>query len=273
MLYYSGMTPRSQSDFLTVTALDPAADQPLYLQLADAIAAAITLGAFLPGRQIPTEAAMCAALSVSRVTVRQAIDVLVKSGQLKTQRGKGTFVARPMLQQDLSGLRGFYDNLRAQGVEPVTELLEFSAHAGRLNKSPDGALLPVKLRRLYRVEREAFAVVDANLPADAARFGVERAKHFAVYEILTQFLGLKIERAEVSLQCTRPPKRVLAELGLPTSHVLQMDRTSYADGGVACERTSIYIVPERYSFRLTTTGAMEIAPSIARTSPRRRIAA
>ena len=38
--------------------------------------------------------------------------------------GRGTYVAEPKVQQDLRGMRTYPDELRGQGVESSTELLE-----------------------------------------------------------------------------------------------------------------------------------------------------
>lgn len=203
------------------------------------------------------------AYGVSRVTVRQAMQLLTRNGQVVTRRGKGSFVARVPLQQDLSSLQGFYEALRNQGVEPQTELLEFSPSAGRVDKLPEGLDLPVRLRRRYLVDSEAFAIVEAFLPAGAAALGAARAEHLTVYEILQQFLGLHMGRADIAIQCARPTAKVALELGLEArSHVLLMQRTTFTVAGVPCEHMRIHIRPERYTFRMSVPGAMEIARAI-----------
>lgn len=247
--------------------LDGSSAEPLYAQLADRLALAISSGTLAPGQQLPPEAALGASYGISRVTVRQALAVLVRTGQLVARRGKGTFVAKASFQQDLSSLQGFQEALRAQGVEPQTQLLEFSRSAGRTDSArPAGLDLPLRLRRRYLIDGEAFAVVEAYLPQEAAAVGKVRAQHLAVYDILQQFMGLRIARADVAIECMRPKPNVSAELGLPrSSHVLLMHRTSYLATGVACEHMRIYIVPERYSFRMSIPGPMQLASAIVQT--------
>lgn len=257
------LTPR-QTPPLDTTPLNGKAAEPLYVQLSERLAHAITSGALLPGQQIPPEAVLMETFAISRVTVRQAIQLLVRNQQLESHRGKGTFVSRPTFQQDLANLQGFQEALRQQGVEPQTELLEFSASLGRVDPTiPAGLKLPVRLRRRYCVDDEPFAVVEAYLPAEAAQLGEQRAAHLAVYEILQQFLGLRISRADVAIQCTRASAKVAAALGLPArSYVLVMHRTSYSTTGVACEHMRISIVPDRYTFRMTASGPMQLASGI-----------
>jgi len=252
--------PRS----LDVSPLEGNVAAPLYVQLSERLAHAITTGSLMPGQQIPPEAELMETFGISRVTVRQAIQLLARNGQVESRRGKGTFVSRPSFQQDLSNLQGFQEALRQQGVEPQTELLEFSGSLGRVDLAiPAGLKLPVRLRRRYCVDGEAFAVVEAYLPAEAARLGEKRAAHLAVYEILQQFLGIRIGRADVAIQCTRASSKVARDLGLPLrSYVLVMHRTSYSSAGVACEHMRISIVPDRYTFRMTASGPMQLARGV-----------
>ena len=97
------------------TGLDGASPDPLYQQLADRLVQAITNGTLVAGQQVPSESELTETYGISRVTVRQALQLLVKSGQLVAKRGKGTFVARTTLQQDLSSLQGFHEALKSQG--------------------------------------------------------------------------------------------------------------------------------------------------------------
>ena len=54
-----------------------------------------------PGAPIPAERVLCAQLSVSRPTLRSAVDELVNTGLLIRQHGRGTFVAPAKITQEL----------------------------------------------------------------------------------------------------------------------------------------------------------------------------
>jgi GntR family transcriptional regulator len=244
--------------------LEPSSSEPLYVQLAARLAAKISSGELAPGSKVPSETELMASYRVSRITVRQAIQLLARNGQVTSHRGKGTFVARSGLQQDLSTLQGFQDALRSQGVEPETELLEFSPSAGRFDPQlPQGLDFPVRLRRRYCLEGAPFALVEAYLPAQAASLGEARARQLAVYDVVQQYLGLRINRADVAIRCARPSAKAAGELGLPSrTNVLVMERTSYSGTGQPCEFMRIHIVPERYTFRLSVPGPLEIARAL-----------
>jgi len=257
-----GGGPKSARNVSDALARDSA--EPLYMQIADRLAVQISSGQLAPGAQVPSEADLMQMHGVSRITVRQSLALLARNGQVVARRGKGTFVSRPPLLHDLDALRGFQEALLMQGIEPQTELLEFSASAGRTDRSlPEGLDLPVRLRRLYSVDAEPFAIVEAYLPAQAAALGSARAKRLMVYEILQQYLGLRIVRADVVIRCARPgPERARALGVAPRTHVLVMERTSIASHGAPCEFMRIHIAPERYAFRLSLPGPIEIARAL-----------
>ncbi len=68
---------------------------PVYVQVADVIAARIERGDLVPNRPIPSETAMQQEFGIARGTARKAVDVLRERGLVVTVRGRGSFVAQP----------------------------------------------------------------------------------------------------------------------------------------------------------------------------------
>lgn len=255
---------RTVIDVIAKSPLDPGRAEPLYVQLAEKLASHIQDGLLKPGQQVPSEAALIEVFNISRVTVRQALLQLTRSGQLITKRGKGTYVARAAIQQDLTNFQGFREALQSQGVVPDTELLEFSTtHRRPSDDLPSALNLPVRLRRLYRVDGEAFAVVEAYLPLEAAAIGATAAAQMTVYDILQRHLCIRIGRADVGIQCAKASAKIAKELGLSKgSHILLMQRTSFCTAGTASEHMRIHIVPERYTFSMSVPGPMRLATGV-----------
>ena len=75
-----------------MTSLDESRSVPLYRQLADLLGAEIASGVRAPGSRIPSERELAESYQVSRMTARQAMLLLQRTGQIATQAGKGTFV-------------------------------------------------------------------------------------------------------------------------------------------------------------------------------------
>lgn len=69
------------------------ANQPLYLQIQAMLKQKIEQGELKPGDQIPTEADLVDQFNVSRVTIKNAMKILVDDGLIYRIAGKGSFVS------------------------------------------------------------------------------------------------------------------------------------------------------------------------------------
>ncbi len=96
---------------------------PLYYQLKEVLKQQIRAGHLAPHTAIPSEPELVSSYHVSRATVRQALTELVHEGLLYRQHGKGTFVCEPRVQQTLSELSSFSEEMRRRGKRPGGLLL------------------------------------------------------------------------------------------------------------------------------------------------------
>src|SRR5438477_7310501 len=74
------------------------------------------------GDAIPSERQLSADLGVSRLTVRAALDDLVREGHLVRRRGSGTFVSEPKIAQELT-MTSFTEDMRRRGMSPGSRTL------------------------------------------------------------------------------------------------------------------------------------------------------
>src|SRR5205085_10711755 len=104
------------------------------------------------GEAIPSERLLSSELGVSRLTVRAALDELVREGLLVRRRGSGTFVSEPKIAQELT-LTSFTDDMRRRGMTPGSRTLDLKvvpagARLGRLlHVSPSEAVVVAKRLR------------------------------------------------------------------------------------------------------------------------------
>ena len=75
-------------------AINDSAVVPLYQQVKDDIRAAIESGKYKTNEKIPPEPELSAEYSVSRITVRRAVEELCAEGYLVKMQGRGTFVSK-----------------------------------------------------------------------------------------------------------------------------------------------------------------------------------
>jgi GntR family transcriptional regulator len=97
--------------------------EPLYFQISERLREKIT-GEMNPGEKIPSENELIAEYAVSRNTVREAIDTLIKQGLVQRVKGKGTFVIGDRLQTGLSHLASFTEEIQRLGMRPSSRLLK-----------------------------------------------------------------------------------------------------------------------------------------------------
>lgn len=100
---------------------------PLYQQIKDDIKSAIDRGTYKPKEQIPTEPELSAEYSVSRVTVRRAVEELCSEGYLVKQQGRGTFVSTPRIHRKFSvsnQVMSFTKSCQEYGMTAGAKVLE-----------------------------------------------------------------------------------------------------------------------------------------------------
>lgn len=78
--------------------LDKSSPIPVYYQLARLIEKEIIAGRLKPGESLPPEYETADHFGISRMTVRRAYSELIAAGMVFSERGKGTFVAKPKLE-------------------------------------------------------------------------------------------------------------------------------------------------------------------------------
>src|ERR1051325_4860644 len=115
------LTPLSQS----VGRLDESSSLPLYQQLQRALRQAIETRILSPDAALPAERDLATEFSVSRITVRKAIDGLVNEGLLVRRQGSGTFVVA-RVEKNFSKLTSFSEDMRARGRTPRSVSLQRS---------------------------------------------------------------------------------------------------------------------------------------------------
>ncbi|MFC5466411.1 GntR family transcriptional regulator [Lederbergia graminis] len=173
---------------------------PLYAQLKDILKKQITEQVWKPGDTIPPESVLVKEYSVSRSTVRQAINELVQEGFLTRQRGRGTFVKQPKLEVGLQKLYSFTEDISAKGMRPESRLLEFDIVVAKqdvikaLNLN-EGDLV-CKIVRLRLANDEIIMVETTYLPFDiCSNLTKEDLESAPLYSILEEKYNISIERA------------------------------------------------------------------------------
>jgi GntR family transcriptional regulator len=96
---------------------------PLYYQLKKILDQRFHTSEFQSGDKFPTDEELCREYSLSRGTVRRAVDMLVDEGRLRREQGRGTYVTAPMLSPVFFRLAGYNEEMRQRGLEPGARML------------------------------------------------------------------------------------------------------------------------------------------------------
>lgn len=96
---------------------------PVYFQLFKIIEKQIYDGVLQPGEALPTENELGVLYGISRMTVRRAISELVSAGLVFPQKGVGTFVCKPRLEDTVFEINDFHQEIENRKMKPSTKLL------------------------------------------------------------------------------------------------------------------------------------------------------
>lgn len=226
---------------------------PLYHQLYEILRGMILRRQWQPGDLIPAEPELCEQYGVSRTTVRQVLDKLVQEGLIYRQRGRGTFVAQPTLEQAMVRIVSFTQDMRERGLEPGTQVLSAglvrasAETAARLEIEPDAEL--ARLARLRLANGEPMAIEESCL---VHRYcpGVLDADYAAVplREALERGYGIRLVRARQIIRAILADRDQAQLLGVRTrSPLLYIERVSYSQHDVPVEYLVIRYRADRYS--------------------------
>ncbi|MCK1992943.1 GntR family transcriptional regulator [Peribacillus muralis] len=124
---------------------------PLYFQLKEILLETIESGTWLPGDMIPSEIQLQQEYSISRNTVKKALEELVQEGMLNRIQGKGTFVSAPKIEQPLTSFYSFSKIMKSRGLEPKDIIIGLKKNEARMGVSKKLQLTDNK--QVYELQR------------------------------------------------------------------------------------------------------------------------
>lgn len=235
--------------------------QPRHRAIRDALQAMIAGPQYVPGDRIPPERELAASFGASRMTVRRAIDDLVRLGALERDSTNGTFVSRPAVTRPVGGpVRGLSQILRDAEGRPASRLEAFAVEpatariASRLQVAPGEPL--VVTRRLRLVGDRPFCVETSHVPRMLAP-GLAAAdlEDASLYRVLEERFGVAPHRADETIGLGRASPEEAASLGLdPGAPVLLLRAVVFDARDVPVEVLVSVNHPERVVFGISGGG-------------------
>ena len=225
---------------------------PRYIQLHRRIEKAIESGQLPPGTPLPPEREIASMTTLSRVTVRKAVQPLVEEGLILQRRGSGSIVAPQLtkVEQSLSRLTSFTEDMARRGKNVTATWLERSIFL----PSPEETMT------LGLTARESVSRLSRLRMADGTPLAIERASLStrmlpnplavisSLYETLDES-GFKPVRAVQRISATNlnsvDAGLLKVEEGIAG---LKITRVSYLESGQVVELTHSIYRGDAYDF-------------------------
>ena len=215
---------------------------PAHLRIERWLSAAIGAGELVPGDRLPGEQQLATALGVSRMTLRQALASLAARGVLRRTpgRGGGTFVARPRIECDLTGLAGFTEQMRrAQVRAGARRVGAATVPAGPAVARALGLAPGAPVHEVVRVrsgDGEPLALERSWFPAAIFPDLLAHRLTGSLYALLARRYGQRPHTADEALQAVVATAAEARWLGLdPGAPLLLIERTAATAAGVPVE--------------------------------------
>lgn len=244
------------ADEIPRLVVDRTSPVPLYFQVAQHLEHLIESGAYPPGTRLDNEIVLADQLGLSRPTMRRAIEYLVDRGMLVRKRGVGTQVVQPKVRRPVE-LSSLYDDLRAAGKQPRTEVLSFDVQtpsevvAEALGLDDTAEVYVV--RRLRFAGGDPLSIMTNHIPTAMVDLDAEMLARTGLYELIRAAgITLKIATQSIGGRAAKAAEaRLLNEK--PGAPLLTMTRVAYDEVGRAVEYGSHLYRASMYTFELTLT--------------------
>jgi|APSaa5957512622_1039677.scaffolds.fasta_scaffold45991_1 GntR family transcriptional regulator len=237
----------------TTLKLEPSSPEPLYNQIKNAILHYIEENDLQSEDKLPSERELCEFFSVSRLTVRRAVDELIRLGVVFRRPGKGLYISYPKLQQRLLIVTSFSEAVAALGHTPGArlldmELIEGSAKVCKEMGLPAGAQL-LRTHRLRLVDNIPFSVCTSCLNYELLG-GIEKELgQQNLYHLIENRYGVELAKTNSQLEATLADHAMAALLDIkPGAPLFLMSGVVCSPDGQPVEYFEAYYRGDRMRF-------------------------
>lgn len=205
-------------------------EKPLYVQVKDFVTNYIADKNLYPGDPLPTEVELMDMLHVSRTTLRNALDILQSDGLISKQQGRGTFVANPRYEENLTSLSSFTEDVTLRGQSTSSVVL-----SNQLIIPPSDMALDLQisckdpvffLERLRKIDNKPVQIAQTYLPKkyllklDLTKIDFTNE---SLYKVLIE-AGVNISTAEEVIEASISNAIDCALLNLPENSPILVNR-------------------------------------------------
>jgi len=240
----------------TKNSLQKTSPIPIYFQLQQLIHNLIQQNKLKEGDKLPTEEELCKIYDISRMTVRQAYDNLLKMELIYKLKGKGTFVSSKKLIFELSNLHSFSEDMKKRGLTVKNEIIEKKIISPNkiiekhLQVSNNTKIL--KLKRLRYVQNLPAAIETTFIPLSLCHdLEKEDLTSKSLYNIIEKKYNLKITHSNQTLEPVISNEQESSLLHIKAgSPLIKMIGVTYIKNNIPIEYIVGLYRGDRYKFKL-----------------------
>jgi len=207
------------------------------------------------GDALPPERTLAPQFGVSRMTLRRAVEELVREGRLIRRHGAGTFVAEPKIAQGLA-VTSFSEDMRQRGAVPSSralgvEEINAGAQLGRLLEISPGDKV-IRVVRLRLADDAPMALETLHVPRSIAPdLDGDALADRSFYELLAQRYGIFLAGGTQTIEATVTDETESEILEVPVhSPAFLFERISRSTDGRVVEFVRSVYRGDRYAFRV-----------------------
>ncbi len=230
---------------------------PLYLSIADALRRRIEAEEWQIGDRLPAESVLASELFVSRVTLREALQLLEREGLVVRRHGVGSFVARrpAAVTAEINKLEPFALSMQRAGfptTEDIVAIHDVTLPADVARSLSVAAGSPGRLLEMVRTI-DATPIIysrDYVLP-DVIDTDEFVKVHRNILSYLSDTNRPTVEYALLGVQAVLPERRVMEVLRCdPLEPLVLLDGVAYSAERRPLYATSFYIRSRHYKLTL-----------------------
>ena len=229
---------------------------PLYKQIANKIKDDILSANLSHGDAIPTESKLTQTYGASRVTIRQAIKLLVEEGMLYKVQGSGTYISHDKIEHNISKLQGFTEEMDLLQNNPSNKILAFeltspSEEVKKILRLGEGEQV-YYVKRLRLADNEPLVMEESYLPVNLfPDLSIDVMKNSKYEYIVSR--GFKIDKRYGEILPTKPDWETMEYFNLmEEDSLLLLEAYSTFTDGKVFEFSRIYYHPYKYSFKVVS---------------------
>jgi GntR family transcriptional regulator len=213
---------------------------PKYAQIADVLRGRIARGIWRLGLRLPANELLASEFGVSRVTIRQAVDLLARDGIIEAQQGRGTFVTGTPKQDrwlrvetSLADLAEVYSDTSPK----IINISESRTSAPLLAEDGKPAAKYVFMRRVHSRDEQPYCVISIYLDEKIFRKHPKRFRKETVIPILKEMTDPAIKDARQTLTIATADIEVARLLQVPLNSPVAEVRRVFT----SADRTVMYL--------------------------------